>query len=66
MSPPPSIHSAIWGFRTVGYDIDDITDLVLLEVGRQRDHTLLLEIPRETAAASVIVAFAHQRFSTYA
>jgi hypothetical protein len=25
------------GLRTVGYDIDDITDLVLLEVGRERD-----------------------------
>jgi hypothetical protein len=25
------------GFRTVGYNIDDITDLVLLEVGGERD-----------------------------
>lgn len=29
--------SLIRGFRTVCYDIDDITDLVLLEVGRERD-----------------------------
>jgi hypothetical protein len=33
------------GARTVGDDIDDVTDLVLLEVGRERDHSLLLEVP---------------------
>jgi hypothetical protein len=67
MSPPLSTAFAWFlGFRTVGYDIDDITDLVLLEVGRERDHTLLLEVPRETVAASAIVAQASPGFPTYA
>lgn len=32
---------------SVGDHIDDVADLVLLEVGRQSDHTLLLEVARE-------------------
>lgn len=32
---------------SVGNHIDNVADLVLLEVGRQSDHTLLLEVARE-------------------
>lgn len=30
---------------SVGLDVDDVSDLVRLEVGRDGDHTLGLEIP---------------------
>jgi hypothetical protein len=48
--------SIISGFRTVGDDIDDITDLVLLEVGRERDHSLLLEIPGEAVRPLAVMS----------
>jgi hypothetical protein len=41
----PPLQLGFPGLRTVGYDIDDVTDLVLLEVGGERDHSLLLEVP---------------------
>ena len=34
----------------VGLDVDDISDLVDLEVGRERDHTLALEVTLEHVA----------------
>lgn len=34
----------------VGLDVDDVSDPVHAEVGRQRDHTLLLEVPLEHVA----------------
>lgn len=52
--------------RTVGDDIDDISDLVLLKVRAERDHTLLLEIPREAAMALVLVACTVQVWEAYA
>jgi hypothetical protein len=42
------------GARTVGDDIDNVTDLVLLEVGRERDHSLLLEVPRKAACCQPV------------
>jgi len=52
MLAPEKIH-------TVGYNIDNVTNFVGLEVGRERDHSLLLEVPRESAKASVTAIIAH-------
>ena len=52
--------------RTVGNDVDDVTDLVLLEVGRERDHSLLLEVPGEAAGSQRAGAIPFLQFSTYA
>lgn len=48
-------------FHTVRYDVYDIADPVCLEVGRQRDHTLFLEIPGE--AVSTLVTIGAERNS---
>jgi len=37
---------------SVGDNIDDISDLVLFEVSRQRDHSTLLEVPAEGIAST--------------
>ena len=52
--------------RTVGNNIDDVTDLVLLEVGRERDHSLLLEVPGEAAGCQRAGGISFLAFSTYA
>ena len=57
---------ALFGRRTVGNNIDDVTDLVLLEVGRERDHSLLLEIPGEAASSQRAVAIPFLQCLTYA
>jgi hypothetical protein len=40
---------------TIGDDINDIADLVLSEVGRQSDHTLLLEVAREGCQTALVI-----------
>lgn len=42
---------------SVGDDIDDISDLVLLEVRAERNHTLLLEVAREGCFHHMSVSF---------
>jgi len=37
---------------SVGLDINDVSDFVLAQVGRQLDHTLLTEISRESIASA--------------
>jgi hypothetical protein len=38
--------------RTVGLDVNDITNLVNLQVGRKRDNTMLLEVTRESVTST--------------
>lgn len=38
--------------RTVGLDVNDITNLVNLQVGRKRDGTMLLEVTRESVTST--------------
>lgn len=65
MSLPRNFRTGV-SQRTVGNNIDDVTDLVLLEVGRERDHSLLLEVPGEAAVCQRAVALAFLALSTYA
>jgi hypothetical protein len=45
------------GFRTIGNDIDDVTDLVLVEVGRERDLYAFVSIAHLRASGKLTIPF---------